>query len=248
MSRQPSHDSHAFESELRRLCDVAYLRPSAQDNPMLELVEGRLPIAEARRFWVGRWNRVLVLNQHILPALLRTCPDLESRANLWRSISVEYGEGKYERSHPVLYTRFLKALGLADPYYPSALPEDAETRRLVLAVETASWLDLLGAFLARETVGPKVFGTIARAVRASYGLTDADVEWFTVHAVGDLDDANDIFDLARRFGVSAEARDRIREAMLAWFDGNSEYCCALGPIPIRYARLEADGQGESDVI
>ncbi|WP_394842265.1 iron-containing redox enzyme family protein [Pendulispora brunnea] len=239
MSRQPSPDSYAFESELRRSCDAAYLRPSARDNPMRELVEGRLPIAEARRFWAGRWTRVLVLNQHILPALLRTCPDLESRANLWRSISVEYGEGKYERSHPVLYTRFLKALGLAeDPHYPSKLPDDPETRRLVLAVENASWLELLGAFLARETVGPKVFGIIADALRASYGLSDADVEWFTVHAVGDLDDANDIFDLARQFGTNPEARERIRAAMLAWFDANSEYCCALGPIPIHYAGLD----------
>jgi pyrroloquinoline-quinone synthase len=238
MSMQASRDlrDFDFESELRHSCDAAYLRPSAKDNPMLALMEGRLSVAAARRFWVGRWNRVLVLNQYILPALLRACPDLESRASLWRSISVEYGEGSYERSHPVLYTRFLKALGAAEePHYPSKLPDDAETRRLVLAVESSNWLDLLGGFLARETVGPKVFGLIAAALRASYGLTDADVEWFTVHAVGDLDDANDIFDLARRFGASAEARERIRAAMLAWFDGNFEYCCALGPIPMHYA-------------
>jgi len=222
-------DPDDFERELRRLCDDVYVQPGAPDNPMLRLVEGRLDISEARRFWGGRWTRILVLSQHLLPALLRACPDLESRADLWRSISVEYGEGDYGRSHPVLYARFLKALGVPDDAYPARLDEgnDSEARRLVAAVENASWLELLGGFLARETVGPKVFGTIADALRRSYGLSEQDVEWFTVHSVQDQDDADDIFDLTRRFGTTPEAQSAIRTALLRWFDGNPEYCCAL---------------------
>jgi len=232
-------DPHDFERALRRMCDHVYVQPGAADNPMLRLVQGRLDISDARRFWGGRWTRILVLSQHLLPALLRVCPDLESRADLWRSISVEYGAGDYGRSHPVLYARFLKALGLPEEAYPPELDvNDSEARRLVAAVESASWLELLGGFLARETVGPKVFGAIADALRLSYGLTDHDVEWFTVHSVQDQDDADDVFGLTRRFGATAEAQTAIRTALLRWFDGNPEYCCALAPPETTFEHAE----------
>ena len=233
-------EPHDFERELRCLCDDVYVQPGAAENPMLRLIEGRLDITEAQRFWAGRWTRILVLSQHLLPALLRACPDLESRNDLWRSVSVEYGEGDHARSHPMLYARFLKALGLSEDAFPAQLDalKDAEARRLVAAVENASWLELLGGFLARETVGPKVFGSIADALRRSYGLSEQDVEWFTVHSVQDQDDADDVFELARRFGTTAEAQAAIRTALLRWFEGNPEYCCALAAPGVQFEQAD----------
>lgn len=238
-----------FEQELRRCCDAAYHRKSDPGNPMLALTRGKLSREAALTFWGERWNRILVLNQVLLPALLRKCPDLVSRAMLWRSISVEYGEGEYERSHPALYLRFLKALGVArEPLTCMDAVEGGSALGLTASVQHASWLELLGGFLARETVGPKVFGTIRRELQRQFDLSAEDVDWFTVHEGQDLQDADDMFALARRFGGTAAAQETLRSAVLSWFDANREYCCALSPTyEVNYAAKAAGPVGASSL-
>jgi threonine synthase len=229
----------AFEQQLRELCDQVYATPSrlGVDNPMVRLRQGQLSRTEARDFWAARWNRVLVLTRYILPNLLRRSPDFRHSVTLCRSIQVEYGGGDFDKAHPVLYRRFLSALGVPPTSCPMSLPmDDPAVLRDVRRIEEQSWLELVGEFLARETVGPKVFAGIAGELRRQFGLTDDDVAWFTVHAAQDQDDADDMFRLVRSLGVTASAQRTLRSAMLGWFENNPWYCCDLGETVVRFTK------------
>jgi pyrroloquinoline quinone (PQQ) biosynthesis protein C len=228
--------STSFESELRTLCDAAYQRPSPPDNPMLRLLDGRLSRAEAQEFWLGRWDLVLILNQIVLPRLLEHCPDVDARVALWSSIYPEYGNGRLRHAHPILYQRFLRALGVPAAACPLQIDRDKRSVVIRIAiVEAMDWLELLGRFLARETVGPKVFPLIEEGLARSFGLGGADLDFFTVHSRQDQEDADTVFKLAARYGTSPVACQRIRTAAANYFEAEPAYCRALGPITYHYA-------------
>ncbi|MCG8424401.1 MAG: iron-containing redox enzyme family protein [Proteobacteria bacterium] len=225
-----------FEKHLRSLCDRAYERPSSPDNPVMKLMQGELSIEEARQFWGGRWNRVLLLSQYVLPNLIRRCPHHDMRVELWPSVSVEYGGGDLAQSHPVLYRDFLTAIGIPEAECSFTLPaDDPAIAREIDRLDGYDWLELLGRFLGRETVGPKVFPMIEEALAKAFGLDEHALAWFRVHGIQDQEDADDVFKVVRRYAITAEAQAKIEQAVQSWFDDSPEYCCAVGSMSYFYA-------------
>jgi pyrroloquinoline quinone (PQQ) biosynthesis protein C len=192
-----------------------------------------LTLEEARQFWTERWNAVLILNQHILPNLVRRCPDFDARVAIWPGIAVEYGNGDLSCSHPVLYQRFLLALGVPIEHCPMRLSlEDAAEQ--VRRIEQQSWHQLLGRFLGRETVGPKVFPNIEAALVRAFALSSHDLAWFSRHGAHGVHDADVVFALCRRYGQGAAQQEKILAGLHGWFD-ESPYCYRFGAIALSYA-------------
>jgi pyrroloquinoline quinone (PQQ) biosynthesis protein C len=235
MSQVTALSPAEFESQIRHLCDSAYDRAVPEGSTLERIFRGELPRADVREWFMGRWNLVLILNQYILPNLMRRCPDLSARAALWPAIAVEFGGGDQEKAHPTLYRRFVCALGATEEQFPERLSLASGLEEQVARVESMTWLQLLGQFLGRETVGPKVFDGLARALKDHYGLSERDVEWFVVHGVQDVEDSDVVFNLARQYGESAAAQAEIRAALAAWFDG-SPYCYGFCRAGHRFAR------------
>ena len=224
-----------FEHQLRCMCDAAYERQIPPDSTLERIFRGELPQADVRAWFLGRWNRVLILAQHVLPNLLRRCPDLTARVALCPAIAVEYGNGDLDRAHPTMYRRFVCALGTAEEQFAERLSAVPALDEQVARVESMTWLELLGQFLGRETVGPKVFDGLASALKKHYGVSDRDLEWFAVHGVQDVADSDVIFGLARRYGDSVAAQAEIRTALTSWFE-ESPYCYRFCTSSYRFAK------------
>ncbi len=218
-----------FQEELGRICAEAYRRPGAPTNPMKKLVRGQLTIEEARAFWWARWPGVLFNNQFLWPQLLRRCPDLDARVQLWPAISVEYGQSKLSESHPILYRQLLLGLGIPeqDCSFASTQALSAQFAPKLAKLEAQGWHELLGGFLARETVGPAVFGRIAQALERSFGISGQALSFFTVHAGQDEEDSRLVMELVARYGTTHETRELICKGVQNYFAEETSYCCEL---------------------
>jgi pyrroloquinoline quinone (PQQ) biosynthesis protein C len=220
--------SRKFVNELREICERAYARKSPDDNPIRRLVRGELTRREAQSFFCPRWVNVLILSQYVLPRLIETCPDVTARSVLWRAVLPEYGGGDPKAAHPTLYRNFLVALGCERSAYAPVLPEnEPELTERIAQIERRDWLESLGHFMGRETVGPRVFGAIAAHLRTSFNLQEDDVCFFAVHAAQDVEDSETMFALAERYGTADDSRARLLRGLTSYFDFEVNYCCDL---------------------
>ena len=219
-----------FERGLRAACDDAYERSLTLANPLTKLVDGTMTREDARRFWGPRWYGVLLLTQHILPGVLRRCPDFDVRrgavAGDPRSSTAM---ATSEQAHLTHYRRFLAALDIPPDQCPNHLPRDRpDLEAAARAIDNQSWLELLGRLLGRETVGPKVFPIVEQLLGSRLGLSSEALTWFRAHVGQDEEDADVLFRIARRYGTTDDSQAAIMRALQGWFD-DSPYCYRLGP-------------------
>jgi len=233
--------SSEFELELRRIADGFFERPGMPDYPLKALQEGNLPLESLRRWYTEdrHWERsYLFFNQCLLPTLLEKCPDEEGRASLWSLIEFEFGAGRVEHAHPNYMRRFYMSIGVPEDQLPLSLDlSDALIRQEYDRLQAADFLELLvGRFLAAELVGPKVFAAYVDALKVHYGLTDEDVEFFTIHGNQDVSDADVLFKMISRYARTADKREMVRASLQKYFDRDrAKSYCALRPISFFWA-------------
>lgn len=224
-----------FETELRQRADAMYARPPNPDSPIMQLMNGKLDIATARKFWGDRWDLGQAYNQVLLPRLMEKCPDVDARTQLFDVIAGEWGRSHLFNAYPWMYRQFLLALGVKEEAVPWEYDRNrADVAAHIQEFEALGWVELLvAALLGVKSVGSKVYGVIADALLAApFGLTEADVVFFRAHNENDGRDCDILFAMVARYARTAELQQAARTRLDGFAQGKrfSAYCCALAPM------------------
>ncbi len=181
--------------------------PSRAFRLQLKLIQKQHPLfSKTHLFWrdcfrgrldrdaIRRWALdVYPLVRDFSRLYIRVAAGCESERTLTflaETIYEETGSGRESESHPLLFRNFLKSLEVAE----TAIPSESKTaagRDLLdytwKTVQEGTFVDGLSLVgLAIERPLPNFFKMIARSFRHNFGLSEFDVQFFSVHTIADV--------------------------------------------------------------
>jgi pyrroloquinoline-quinone synthase len=210
---------------LRRLKREVIGHP-ALVHPFLERFgEGDASEEGVRTFAIQYYRHVRVSRLY-LAALISNCrEDEELQLALAGILFDEYGHLDPDETHPALYRRFLRALGVSEEEWeaPRTLPE------IELYIENHYALcrhpDIrlgLGALgPASEWPVPPIYVRLAEGLKKSAGLGDRALEIFTSHVTMDVEHARIMMDAVAPYTGDEEGQRRVREGAVRSLDARS---------------------------
>ena len=198
----------------------------ALTHPFLERFgEGDASEEGVRTFAIQYYRHVRVSRLY-LAALISTCRDDEGlQLALAGILFDEYGHLDPDETHPALYRRFLRALGISEEEWeaPRTLPE------IELYVESHYALcrhpDIrlgLGALgPASEWPVPPIYVRLTEGLKRSSGLPDEALEIFTSHVTMDVEHARIMMDAVAPYAEDEEGQGRVQEGAMRSLDARS---------------------------
>jgi len=146
---------------------------------------GGVTRAQARRFAVLYYPHIFRTRLYQANAL-GIAPDEKVQFTLSEILHDEYGEGDFERTHPAVYRKFLRALEVPEKEWSlePAFPElrlyiDAMMR---LTQDESRWLAAAAAVgIASEWPIPTLYAAFLKGLRTVPGLKEDDLELFISH-------------------------------------------------------------------
>ncbi|RCJ38398.1 TenA/THI-4 protein [Nostoc minutum NIES-26] len=144
----------------------------------------------------------------ILASILSCCPDEAAQLVILENLFDEMGQGKISQSHPELFRRFTRALGIDDETL-MALPTAPETRTLIETYlkipHKYGYLAALGAVCyASEGIVSSLYTQLYNGIVGAAPLPKESLIFFEVHI--DVDDSH-----AAKLAAAIEPRITIRE-------------------------------------
>jgi pyrroloquinoline-quinone synthase len=135
-----------------------------------------------------------------------------------------------ELTHPALFRRFMRALGLSSDELSRTIPlpeTNAFNAAYDVTCRNGHWLEGLGAMgPGTECIVPRVYSKILDGIRGSGLVTPADYVFWTVHVHCDDGHGRNIIDAMRPYVDDANNRElisrgaiRALDARARWFDG-----------------------------
>ena len=222
-------------------------------HPFLERFgEGDASEEGVRTFAIQYYRHVRVSRLY-LAALISGCrKDEKLQLALAEILFDEYGHLDPEETHPALYRRFLRALGIGEEEWeaPRTLPE------IELYIETHYALcrhpDVrlgLGALgPASEWPVPPIYVRLSEGLKKSAGLPDEALEIFTSHVTMDVTHARIMMDALTPYAEDEEGQRKVREGALRSLDARSVMIDGLykagykDPAPMLHAPVRATGE------
>ncbi|MBM4270041.1 MAG: iron-containing redox enzyme family protein [Deltaproteobacteria bacterium] len=187
-------------------------------------MRGHLKAAAARELWEPEWPDILITNQFLLPRLLETCPDITTRAHLWRTMFCEYGTGHVDDSGPHQFRSFLSALDVGPSSCPMTLEDTPAIRAKIEKIESMEWPELLGRYLGLASIGPKVFDVLADALHQHLRIEEQHLIYFRSRARGG-DRCAALLRIAESSAVADSDRRRVAESARRALENERSYCC-----------------------
>lgn len=190
------------------------------------LIQG-LTQGEYARENLKRWaiQKYFQVDQHIraFGAIYANCPDSRVRRLLVENLIDEETDLRCgSDSHAMLCRRFAKALGATDEEIADSrpIPEvDDYVEWVIDFCKNASFVEGLAALsLAGESQVPDAMRAAVRGLKAHYGLSDEDIEFFIVHIAGDEEHGGVAEELVRQYATTDETQARVREAVSTFCD------------------------------
>jgi pyrroloquinoline-quinone synthase len=137
----------------------------------------------------------------------------------------------FERSHPALYRRLLRAVGFGEGDWHQ-VPLLAATRTFVqlhLDMTLRSWLEALGAVgPGHEWAIPLMFPPLVRGLERSLELDPAALEYFHLHIELDVEHGRALEASLLRWATTAANREEIRRGARRSLDARWAFWSALG--------------------
>jgi pyrroloquinoline-quinone synthase len=201
---------------------------------------------EGVRTFAIQYYRHVRVSRLYLAALISNCRDDEGlQLALAGILFDEYGHLDPHETHPALYRRFLRALGISEDEWeaPRTLPE------IELYIETHYALcrhpDIrlgLGALgPASEWPVPPVYVRLSEGLKKSAGLSGEALEIFTSHVTMDVEHARVMMEAVAPYAADEEGRRVVREGAMRSLDARSVMLDGLykavykEPVPISVA-------------
>jgi pyrroloquinoline quinone (PQQ) biosynthesis protein C len=134
-----------------------------------------------------------------------------------------------ELTHPALFRRFLRSLGVSPEVVAAAepLPETSQFVREFDAVcRNGHWLEAMGALgPGTESVVPRIYGAILAGIRRSGTVTPSDYVFWTIHVHCDEGHGENILRAIEPYLDRAENQQLVRRGVMRvlnarkiWFD------------------------------
>src|ERR687890_2519862 len=219
----------------------------ALTHPFLERFGDGETGAEGVRTFAVQYYRHVRVSRLYLAALISNCRDDEGlQLALAGILFDEYGHLNPEETHPALYRRFLRALGISEEEWEASrtLPE------IELYIETHYALcrhpDIrlgLGALgPASEWPVPPIYVRLAEGLKRSAGLPDEALEIFTSHVTMDVEHARIMMEAVTPYAGGEEGQRRVREGAMRSLDARTVMLDGLykavfrEPVPLLDAR------------
>ena len=221
-------------------------------HPFLERFgEGDASEEGVRTFAIQYYRHVRVSRLY-LAALISNCRDDEGlQLALAGILFDEYGHLNPEETHPALYRRFLRVLGVGEKEWeaPRTLPE------IELYIENHYALcrhpDIrlgLGALgPASEWPVPPIYVRLAEGLKKSAGLPEEALEIFTSHVTMDVEHARIMMNAVAPYAEDEEGQGRVREGAVRSLEARSVMLDGLykavykEPVPITGTSVRVAG-------
>jgi pyrroloquinoline-quinone synthase len=221
-------------------------------HPFLERFgEGDASEEGVRTFAIQYYRHVRVSRLY-LAALISNCRDDEGlQLALAGILFDEYGHLNPEETHPALYRRFLRALGVNEEEWeaPRTLPE------IELYIEGHYALcrhpDIrlgLGALgPASEWPVPPIYVRLAEGLKKSAGMPEEALEIFTSHVTMDVEHARIMMNAVAPYAEDEEGQGRVREGAVRSLEARSVMLDGLykavykEPVPIAGTSVRVAG-------
>ena len=195
-------------------------------HPFLERFgEGDADESGVRTFAIQYYRHVRVSRLY-LAALISSCREDERlQLALAEILFDEYGHLNPEETHPALYRRFLRALGVTEEEWeePRTLPEIQLyiERHYALSRHPDVRLGLGALGPASEWPVPPIYVKITEGLKRSAGLPEEALEIFTSHVTMDVTHARIMMEAIAPYAGDEEGQGRVREGALASLDARS---------------------------
>jgi len=198
----------------------------ALTHPFLQRFgEGDASEEGVRTFAIQYYRHVRVSRLYIA-ALISSCRDDEAlQLALAGILFDEYGHLNPDETHPALYRRFLKALGITEEEWEASrtLPEIElyieNHYALCRHPDVRLGLGALGP--ASEWPVPPIYVRLAEGLKRSAGLPDEALEIFTSHVTMDVEHARIMMDAVAPYAGDEEGQKRVREGAMRSLDARS---------------------------
>ena len=215
-------DSGAFLEGLKR----EVIGHPALTHPFLERFGDGGTGAEGVRTFAVQYYRHVRVSRLYLAALISNCRDDERlQLALAQVLFDEYGHLDPDETHPALYRRFLRALGMDEEGWeaPRTLPEIEMyiTTHYALSGHSDVRLGLGALGPASEWPVPPIYVRLAEGLKKSAGLPDGALEIFTSHVTMDVAHARIMMDAIAPYAQDEEGQSRVREGAMRSLDARS---------------------------
>ena len=212
-------DSGEFLGRLKR----EVIGHPALTHPFLERFGDGDASEEGVRTFAIQYYRHVRVSRLYLAALISNCGHDEAlQLALAEILFDEYGHLNPDETHPALYRRFLRALGITEDEWegPPTLREIelyvSRHRELTRHPDFRLGLGAMGP--ASEWPVPPIYVRLSEGLKKATGLTPEALEIFTSHVTMDVTHARIMMDAIAPYAQSGEGREKVREGALASLD------------------------------
>jgi pyrroloquinoline-quinone synthase len=196
-----------------------------------------------RRFAEGglaRWQIWGYASQHYrlvgsftayLEAIAGRTPDPEVRRLLRDILEDEYMRPQaFERSHPALYRRFMRAVGFEEGAW-DRVPTLPATRAFIaghLDMTFRSWLEALGAVgPGHEWAIPRMFPYLVQGIERSLAVDPVALEYFRLHIDLDVEHGRALEAALLRWATTDAYQEELRRGARCSLDARAAFWSAL---------------------
>jgi len=181
-------------------------------------------------FGLQHYQLVRVFTSY-LEALVKSIPEPEARDWIRRVLEDEYARPhSFDRSHPALYRKFLRALGLSEEDWEraEALPETQAfiERHVELTALRHPAVGLGAVGPGHEWAIPTMFAYLVEGLR-NVGVDEKLLEYFTLHIAQDVEHSRLLRMAMARFAETPDNQARIREGARASLDARARFWAGL---------------------
>jgi pyrroloquinoline-quinone synthase len=212
-------DSREFLERLKR----EVIGHPALTHPFLERFGSGDVSEEGVRTFAIQYYRHIRISRLYLAAVLSNARDDEPlQLALADILFDEYGELDPQRTHPALYRRFMRALGLTEEEWetPETLPEIRdfieEHYDICRSRDVRPGLGALGP--ASEWPVPPIYVRLTEGLRKAAGLDERALEIFTSHVLMDVEHARIMMEAVAPYAGDEEGQRRVREGAMRSLD------------------------------
>lgn len=168
---------------------------------------------------------------HLLARILVHCPDEDARVVIAENLYEELGEGDVGATHPELFRRFTRAIGIADRLL-ERIPAEPETTWLVdtylgLAERRGYLAALAAVCFASEGIVSVLYTHLRQGIVEARSLPEESLIFFDLHISADVGHAARLSHIVETRAVSPEDVNQATAAIEEALDARWEFFTAV---------------------
>jgi pyrroloquinoline-quinone synthase len=199
-----------FKQELKDIVDARH----CVQHPLVQAwAAGTLP-----KEVLGRWAQ-----QHyhftkdlwaFLAATYSNCPYADARETIMENLTEEEDP---RDPHVNILLGFAKACGISPEEIKASkpMPTTWGLKDWLTRISTHQpWIEsAAGMHIGMESQMPTMAATIIPALREKYGMSEADIRFFTLHQQADQEHGGRIYELVAKYATTPEVREAVKQAV-----------------------------------